>query len=76
MAVRRGLCFSRRNFIPRTGSSMEKWEIWHQKAIQAGVNPELAQPGLAVIRDYWEHGKYRMSNRATPHSLERTGIMQ
>lgn len=38
---------------------MEKWDIRHQKAIQNGLNPALAQLGRAVIRDAREHGQYR-----------------
>ena len=36
---------------------IEPWEIWHAKAISAGVAAELATLGRAVVRDYWQHGR-------------------
>jgi hypothetical protein len=36
---------------------MHYWDYWKQRALQAGVSPELAQLGREVMRDHYQHGK-------------------
>lgn len=36
---------------------MNYWDTWEQKALAAGVAPDVAQLGREVMRDHCEHGK-------------------
>jgi hypothetical protein len=37
--------------------TIEPWGIWYSKTVAAGVRPELAELGRAVVREYWQHGR-------------------